>query len=88
MNAADVEHRGLDDLWGELAVWGWHVPKLEAGHLLCLATLTGIDVSRFGANHGLPALGASLQGHDVRTGAVEHRKRQCLRPELSLNHGV
>ena len=23
VNAADVEHRGLNDFWGELAVWGW-----------------------------------------------------------------
>ena len=88
MNAADVEHRSLDDFWGELAVWGWQVPKLEAGHLFWRATLIGVDVSRLGANHSLPALGASLQGHDVCAGAVEHRKRQRLRAKLGLNHCV
>ena len=88
VNAADVEHRSLDDFWGELAVWGWQVPKLEAGHLLWRTTLISIDVCRLGANHGLPTLGASLQRHDVCAGAVEHRKRQRLRAKLGLNHCV
>ena len=86
VNEVEVEALGLDEFWGQFAVWRLNCPQLEARHLLGSTALVGVDVRGVCANHGLPALGRRRKRNHVSAGAVEYRVDRGLATELFLHN--